>query len=541
MTITVTAAPTVNVNSPSICAGTSTTITATPSTGGGSYLWSPGGETTQNITVSPGSTTNYTVTYTLNGCSSPVTTSTVTVTAAPTVTVNNPSICAGQSVTLTATPSAGGGNYQWTPGGQTTNSITVNPSATTSYSVQYSLNGCSDNETSTVTVNPTYNLNESVNACMNTLVTFPDGNTQIVTAPTVYTSLLTTAAGCDSVIVTNVSISPSYSNSETVSVCIGTSYTFPDGNSLVITSNMNYTSSLTTAQGCDSIIVTAVNAVNSISISETIPLCSGSSYTYPDGTTSTNITVDESHVSTLTSTGGCDSLVTTYILVNPVPVLNSTSATSCAGESVTLMANGTPTGGSYLWSPGGQTTQNIVVNPSTTTNYTVTYTVNGCSSNVSSSIVTVNPLPDNTTNTANNVITANQSGATYQWVDCNNGMSSITGATNQSFAPTQNGVYAVIVSLNGCDATSACVTINTIGLGESDYEWLSIFPNPTGDYLEIRGANKGEFTYRVMDAAGRIAMSGNLKSSEQLNVKTLSPGTYLLELDGVAAYRFVKE
>jgi hypothetical protein len=324
-------------------------------------------------------------------------------------------------------------------------------------------------------------------------------------------------------------------------VCIGSSYTFPDGTTQTINANTVYTSSLTTVQGCDSIIVTTVNAVNALSSSETFSVCSGATYTYPDGTVSNNITVDESHVSTLTSAGGCDSLVTTYILVNPIPVLNSTSATSCAGESVTLMANGTPAGGSYLWSPGGQTTQNIVVNPSTTTSYTVTYTVNGCPSNVSTSTVTVNALPDNTTSMANNTITANQNGASYQWVDCNNGMSAISGATNQSFSPAQNGVYAVVVTLNACSATSNCVTINTIGLGDEVYEWLSIFPNPTGDYLEIRGGDQTEFTFRVLDAAGRIAMQGNLNSSEKLNVKALSPGSYLLELDGVATYRFVKE
>src|SRR5690554_8114183 len=46
-------------------------------------------------------------------------------------------------------------------------------------------------------------------------------------------------------------------------------------------------------------------------------------------------------------------------------------------------------------------------------------------------------------------ITANASGGTYQWIDCNSGLP-ITGETNQSFTPTMNGDFAVIISANGC-------------------------------------------------------------------------------------------
>ena len=120
-------------------------------------------------------------------------------------------------------------------------------------------------------------------------------------------------------------------------------------------------------------------------------------------------------------------------------------------------------------------------------------------------------------------------------------MTPISGAINQSFAPTQNGMYAVQLNLNGCDAVSTCVTISTIGLQDTPYEWLSIYPNPTWNFLEIRGINEGEFTYRVLDATGRITMSGILNVEDQLDVKALSPGTYMLELGGVVTYRFIKE
>ena len=64
VTATIHLSPTVNLNSATICAGDSTTLTVTTSAGNPSYLWSPGGATTASITVSPSATTIYTVTVT---------------------------------------------------------------------------------------------------------------------------------------------------------------------------------------------------------------------------------------------------------------------------------------------------------------------------------------------------------------------------------------------------------------------------------------------------------------------------------------------
>ncbi|MFN3917255.1 MAG: PKD domain-containing protein [Flavobacteriales bacterium] len=164
-TVTVNPLPTVAVNSPTICTGGSTTLTATPSVSGGTYSWSPGGQTTQSITVSPGSTTTYTVTYTLNGCSN-TGSGTVTVNPIPTVTVNSATICAGTSANLTATPNPAGGTYSWAPGGQISQTISVSPGTTTNYTVTYTLNGCSNTGSGTVTVNTPQNAGLDNNATL---------------------------------------------------------------------------------------------------------------------------------------------------------------------------------------------------------------------------------------------------------------------------------------------------------------------------------------------------------------------------------------
>ncbi|MDO5971718.1 sulfatase-like hydrolase/transferase [Flavivirga aquimarina] len=129
-----------------ICEGDTTTLTAS---GGTTYLWSTGA-TTASINVSPVTTTTYTVTVS-DGVTSDNDDVIVTVNPVPTadagadVTINQ-----GDSTTLTAT---GGGTYLWSTG-ETTASIVVSPTATTTYTVTVTQNGCSSNDDVIVTVNP---------------------------------------------------------------------------------------------------------------------------------------------------------------------------------------------------------------------------------------------------------------------------------------------------------------------------------------------------------------------------------------------------
>jgi len=158
ITVTVNPTPTVSVNSPNICFGDTTQLTATPNIPNGLFNWITTNETTQSISVNPQATTTYDVEYTLNGCTSAIATSTVTVTPLPIITVPNITICEGATGTLTATANVAGGTYTWSQGG-TTASITEGPQSTTSYNVSYTVNGCTSNvETPSITVNPLPNV-----------------------------------------------------------------------------------------------------------------------------------------------------------------------------------------------------------------------------------------------------------------------------------------------------------------------------------------------------------------------------------------------
>ena len=125
-TVSVNPTPTVSVNSATICFGQTANLTAS---GASSYSWSSG-QTLSSVLVSPTGNTSYTVYGTSGSCSN-MSVANVTVEPLPAVSVNSATICFGQTASLTA---SGATSYSWSSG-QTTNTITDNPTSTTSYNV----------------------------------------------------------------------------------------------------------------------------------------------------------------------------------------------------------------------------------------------------------------------------------------------------------------------------------------------------------------------------------------------------------------------
>jgi len=237
--------------------------------------------------------------YTLSGCIA-TGTGTVTVNPIPTVSVSSSTICAGQSATLTATPSAAGGTYTWANNPSSTNSITVTPTSTTTYSVTYTLNGCTSQSAS--------------------------------------------------------------------------------------------------------------------------------------GT----------------------------VTVNPIPSVTVNSVAICANESATLTASPSTPGGTYLWSPNGETTNAITVTPVATSSYSVVYSLNGCQSTAASGTVTVNPIPtvsfsaDQITGCAPLTVQLTNTGSSngnYSW-SLGNGQI-LNGSTAQ-YTFLQGGCYDITLTTteNGCSNSS---------------------------------------------------------------------------------------
>ncbi len=139
--------PTVSVNSATICFGGNTNLIAS---GANNYSWCTGAAT-NSISVILFNSYVYTVTGTTGGCSNTATVN-ILVKNTPTLTINSSStICTGKSATLIAN---GAISYTWNTGA-TTNSISVTPSITTTYTVTGSNTlACTSTNTTTVYIDP---------------------------------------------------------------------------------------------------------------------------------------------------------------------------------------------------------------------------------------------------------------------------------------------------------------------------------------------------------------------------------------------------
>jgi uncharacterized protein (DUF2141 family) len=172
---------------------------------------------------------------------------------------------------------------------------------------------------------------------------------------------------------------------------------------------------------------------------------------------------------------------------------------------------------------------------SITTSQTIyIYAVNGLCSDESSFDVTINSFPVINLNQNGVIITAVQSGAQYQWLDCENGFAEITGAVTQSYTASANGEYAVAINLNGCIDTTLCVAINNVGILENTFnEDMRLYPNPTNGQLFIEFTQiEEEITVSISSIAGQLidkqVYNGTNYITTELNT---SAGMYFIRIE----------
>ncbi len=148
----------------------------------------------------------------------------------------------------------------------------------------------------------------------------------------------------------------------------------------------------------------------------------------------------------------------------PAPTIQASGPTTfCAGESVTLTAS--IGGATYLWSPGGDTTQ--AINVAASGSYSVTVTVTGCAGTSPSTVVTVNPIPGAPIATNNGPLCAGgnlQLGTglvtgTYSWSGPNGFSSTAQNPTIGSVTTAAAGIYSVTVTVGSCTSPAGTTAV----------------------------------------------------------------------------------
>ncbi len=373
------------------------------------------------------------------------------------------------------------------------------PSGNNSYSISGTYTDVIQNEAgcdSTITINLTMGNSVSTlfeSACESYVS--PAGNTYSTTGT--YHEVILNSVGCDSLITINLTLK---NNSKAVINAFGCNQ-YVSAGGVIYNESGTYEEVLGNASGCDSVITInlTINTQTEGSITETA--CN--SYTSPSGLVFTGTGV---YKDTIPNTAGCDSVITITLTINSQ---TEASITETACNSYT--------------SPSGIEYTSTGVYKDTIPN------VLGCDSVITINL-TINSVDATVTNLSN-TLTANQAGAQYQWLDCDQAFSPIPNETNQNYTPIANGSYAVDVTYNNCTERSACQAVTNIGIGEVIISNnLSVYPNPVTDWLTIRAENSDiNAQLFIADNLGRVVLEGKLSNTlTHLNLQQLAPGVYNL-------------
>ncbi len=592
-TVNVIPTPTLNVPSATICPGNTATLTASGAT---SYTWNPGGSTGTTFTATPPATTVYTVTGANGACTTTQTVS-INIGSAISISVNNPSICSGQTATLTA---SGATTYTWSTSSNS-NSITVSPTSTTVYTISGTSTSCNGVNTATVTVNttPTVSTGTLSGICSGQTATLtasgastytwnPGGlsGSSVTVSPVsnqTYTVLGTSVAGCTNTAsaLLNVTTTPTVS-AISATICTGgtatltasgaTSYTWNPGNITGTTftanpaSTTNYT--VTGANGiCISNTTVGISVGSALSVIINSPtICAGqsvtltatssaTSYTWNTGANTNTVVVTPTTTTSYTvnaSDAVCNGSGTTTVLVNVLPSVSVSGSAICSGQTVTLTASGAT---NYTWMPSGTNGTTYTDTPTTNTTYSVTGETSGCG-NTATFNVTVTPTPSLT--------------VTSPTICGGSTTLTATGATNYTWSPGGQTTSSVVVSptvttsytINGANGSCLSSAIATVNVSSAPPLIINIsnpspfcpgtcstFSTTTGyngivfDYGDATGTTtntthcytaSGNFT---VTASGTFTSGCSLTTSTVVTISFLPVNTVTFDILGSAPYQ----
>ncbi len=492
MTVNPTVTPTISiVASPTgtICSGTVVNFTATITNGGAAptYQWQINGANvgTNSPLYSSALLNNGDIITCILGsnavCPSPVTltSNSISMTVTPTVTptisiVASPAgaICAGTSVTFTASITNGGTTpvYQW------------------------QVNGSNVGTNSPTYVSSTLTNGQIVTCILTSNATCPSPSA------TVTSNAITMTV--NPVVVPSVTIVAS----PTGAICAGTSVTF---------------TATPTNGGTTPTYQWQVNGLNVGTGGTTY-----TSTTLANGNIVTCImTSNAACPSTATATSNAITMTVNATVTPSVSVVASPAGPICAGTSVLFTATSTNGGTTptYQWQVNGT---NVGTGGTT---YTTTTLANGdivtciltsnatCASPLTATstgiTMVVNPIPPTPTISVSGTTLTSSSATGNQWYL--NGVL-IAGATNQNYTFTSNGTYTVIVTTSGCaSAESAPEVIINVGISDASNQYgLNIYPNPSDGNFNItfNVYTPANYTLELTNALGQLIYKEELKN-----------------------------
>lgn len=418
-------------------------------------------------------------------------------------------------------------------------------------------------------------MNTNVNACQSYFV---GGALQVNSG--IYYDTLATTGGCDSIIVTNLTVyqNPSAANAgSNQNICnnaasinantptTGTGmWSVINGGGTIVDVN-DPTTGVNNLSAGNNILRwtisngTCANSFDEVSIFVGTPTSASINETSCDSININNNTYYTSgnYTQTLQNAAGCDSTININLTI-----INSSNYTfsevACNSfnfNNQTYTQSGTYT--QTLQNNAGcdsLITLNLLVNYADTSTITATtcnedYVLNnqtysisgtyiqtsqttaGCDSTIIIELV-IHPAIDTTIIISGITLASNEINAQYQWWNCTTN-TPVNGATFFDYTPSVNGDYAVIINNNGCADTSACYGVYTVGMVDqkNDFNTLEIIPNPSNGIFSIK-SNLMNVQLEITNLQGAIVYQDNINQTINIiDLQTIPAGMYFVKLN----------
>lgn len=293
---------------------------------------------------------------------------------------------------------------------------------------------------------------------------------------------------------------------QAISICSG--YSYDIGGSSYTTSGV-YQDIISTVMGCDSVVNTTLTVEAPPSSSQSVTICFGDTYSIGSSTYSSSGIYDD----TLTAGDGCDSVVTTNLTVKP-ELASEQNVSVCWGESYTIGGSTYSVSGTYV---------------------DVLTSADWCDSVVTTNLTIELPL-DVSVSQVDNYLTANQTGATYQWYNCDTD-EIVVGATSQSWWAYTTGSFACIIDVDGCVDTTSCVHVSTFSTPEEILnDQIELFPNPSNGLINLTIPEwMSGSILSVHNAVGAEIYSEKINGNQiRIDLSKVASGVYHVRIAGEA-------
>jgi len=437
----------------------------------------------------------------------------------------NQNICPGNSTVLTG---MGASTYTWLPGNITTNSISVTPTVTTTYTLLTGAGSSTASTAAIVTVNSAPSISVTSNGILNCTTNTIALNSSLSSGVT-YTwsgpgfngsvngqNAVATAAGSYTLKVTDA-----------VSGCTNTAMTTVIQNTVIPSPTASAAGSLS----CSTTTV-ALNGTPSSGVTYT---WSGPGFNGSVNGQNAVATAAGSYTLKVTDVvSGCTNIATTTVtqITTTLSPAISTGTLTCATTTIAL--NGTPSSGvTYTWSgPGiisGVNTSSPIINLPGTYSMTVAE-VNGCSATVTTTVLQNSVAPVVTINhpftcgtpTVQLSATTSTNTISYNWFAPATGALNNSGISNPIISGS--GVFTVVVTntVNGCVAS----------------ETATLSATPVALSVSVNNATICSGTNAILTATGNVTSyswspAGNFSPSTGPSVTASPNATSIYTVTGI--------